>query len=83
MRIDVLMLVLGLVCLFGGLWLIAGISGDANRQLREFLAVIFFIMGIYLFFDFASDVREERREQRRKKDSEFDDYIASRRSRRL
>lgn len=83
MRIDVLMLILGLVCVFAGLWLIIGIPGDTNRQLRELLAVLFFVMFLYLGFDFAGTIQARRKEQKDQSESAWvKDYEARRDNRR-
>ena len=84
MRIDVLMFLLGLVCVFAGLWLIVGIPGDTNRQLREFLAVLFFVVFIYIGFDFAASIQARRREQKDEQVSAWDkDYEVRRNNRRV
>lgn len=82
MRTDVLMLLLGLACVFAGLWLIVGIQGDVNRQLREFLAVLFFVTFLYLGWDFAGTVQTRRREEREERETEFDRELAGRRNNR-
>ena len=59
---SVLMLILGIGCLVFGLYLIIGFPQGSTFLLHQGLAVVFFLLGTYLIWDFALDNHTSRQD---------------------
>ena len=74
---SVLMFILGLGCIFVGLFLIIGNFPGVSFALRELLAACFFIIAIYFAFNFATDTfpRQSDNDRQRARRTESIDRI--------
>ena len=67
---NLMVLILGLVCVFIALFLLIGTS-FITFEFREFLAIPFLVVAMYIFFDFGHSGLSNRRERDERRQTEF------------